>query len=428
MTTPTWLWLFALLILAACDLLIDPGAPVTSSSETTVVMAPLVPSIDTGLTWTRIDVESPGKGPGDLRISEVTVGGPGLVAVGVDTTGAYGDSDSFNDAAVWVSVDGYTWTRIRDDAVFGGPEQQQISSVTAGGAGLVAVGAAGPYQDTIAAVWVSADGYTWTRLAHDEDVFGGPGNQRMHSVIAGGPGLVAVGSEGSGFESHPVVWVSPDGFTWTRLPNDEDVFGGPGNQRMHSVTAGGPGLVATGSRHLSADPFSPAVAVVWVSADGYTWTRIAHDEDVFGGNSTIGFVTAGGPGLVAGGSDGSFEHPGDAIVWASADGYTWARIDDPSVFGGPHQQQIGPITVGGPGLIAAGIEHTDLDHPDFSLVLWVSDDGYVWSRVAHDEGVFSGPADQVASLVTWGSTIVAAGTSKGVSQDAVIWLAKPTVP
>ena len=79
-------------------------------------------------------------------------------------------------------------------------------------------------------------------------------------------------------------------------------------------------------------------------------------------------------------------------------------------------------------MIAAGFEHTDLDHPDFSLVLWVSADGYVWRRVAHDEGVFSGPADQVASLATWGSTIVAAGTSKGVPEDAVIWLANPTVP
>jgi len=66
----------------------------------------------------------------------VTAGGPGLVATGVDKSG----EDFDRDGAVWVSEDGYTWTRVRDEAVFGGPEIQQIYSVISWGRTLIAVG------------------------------------------------------------------------------------------------------------------------------------------------------------------------------------------------------------------------------------------------------------------------------------------------
>ena len=35
-------------------------------------------------------------------------------------------------------------------------------------------------------------------------------------------------------------------FTWSRVPHNEAVFGGAGGQQMFSVTDGGPGLVAVG--------------------------------------------------------------------------------------------------------------------------------------------------------------------------------------
>ena len=68
-----------------------------------------------------------------------------------------------------------------------------MNSVTAGGPGLVAVGSVGNDDGTDAAVWTSVDGLIWSRVAHDEAVFGGSGRQKMHSVTAAGPGLVAVG-------------------------------------------------------------------------------------------------------------------------------------------------------------------------------------------------------------------------------------------
>ena len=58
-----------------------------------------------------------------------------------------------------------------------------------------------------AVVWTSPDGVIWSRVPHDEAIFGGDGLQAMSSVTAGGPGLVAVGEDESGGDSDGGVWV-----------------------------------------------------------------------------------------------------------------------------------------------------------------------------------------------------------------------------
>ncbi len=196
--------------------------------------------------------------------------------------------------------------------------------MTAGGPGLVAVGSEVLGGDSDAAVWVSADGYAWTRVDGD-GVLGGAGAQWLEWVVAGGPGLVALGNG--------EVWVSVDGYTWIHV-DDEAVFDGLG-AGVVSMTAGGPGLVAVGFIQSTTDcswggcHFDGAV---WVSADGYTWTHI-DDDAMFGGpgDQAIFAVTAGGPGLVAIGQ--SVSNGWEAVVWQSTDGYTWTRIDDPGCFG-----------------------------------------------------------------------------------------------
>ena len=66
----------------------------------------------------------------------------------------------------------------------------------------------------MAAVWTSTDGVTWSRVPPQPEILGGPDYQAMDTVYVGGPGLVAVG------ESSPqrlTVWTSTDGTTWFRL-------------------------------------------------------------------------------------------------------------------------------------------------------------------------------------------------------------------
>jgi hypothetical protein len=197
--------------------------------------------------------------------------------------------------------------------------------VTAGGPGLVAVGRDGPVADGEgdAAVWTSLDGFTWSRVPHDEDVFGGQGEQRIVSVTAGGSGLVAVGFDrpAEQGEGNAVVWTSPDGFTWSRVPHDEDVFATSGEQypagaheeRMLSVTAGGPGLVAAGFDSVDDCGWDSAV---WTSPDGLTWSRVPDERACFtthyGVYDRMLSVTVGPAGLAAVGEE---HHPGAAAVW-----------------------------------------------------------------------------------------------------------------
>ncbi|GAG93996.1 unnamed protein product, partial [marine sediment metagenome] len=189
--------------------------------------------------------------------------GPGLVAAGSDGHPDAEDQhiDPFaNDAAVWTSTDGVTWMRVpHDEAVFGGDGGQRMLSVTVGGPGLVAVGSEdGDPTGSDAAVWISADGVTWARVPHDEAVFGGGGEHRMVGVTVGDLGLVAVGWTGfdqSGWDE--AVWTSPDGIDWTVLPQANTPNNG--YVKMWAVTVGASGLVAVGEEHGDGD----ASAAAW---------------------------------------------------------------------------------------------------------------------------------------------------------------------
>ncbi len=292
-----------------------------------------------GVAWSRVSDSVAFGGEGDQQMWSVTAGGPGLVAVGRDESAA----------AVWTSADGVAWSRVPDDdGVFGGEDVPILRGVAAAGPGVVAVGCDG----SDAAVWTSADAVTWSRVPHDEAVFGGADNACIFAVTVGGPGLVAVGDDGPVGDEYAVVWTSPDGLTWSRMPHDEEVFGGAGTQEMRSVIAGGPGLVAVGYDESGGD----ADAAVWTSVDGLTWSQVPHDEAIFGGEETqqMWSVTAGAPGLVAVGA-GS----GNAVVWTSTDGLAWTQVPyDDAVFGGEGRRVIRGISAGGPGLVGVGFAGT----------------------------------------------------------------------
>jgi hypothetical protein len=133
--------------------------------------------------------------------------------------------------------------------------------------------------------------------------FGGSDNQSMQDVTVGGPGLVAVGSDGflsvdrgrltnnDDFTEAAAVWTSVDGLTWSRVPADDAVFGGEGKQWMNAVTSAGPGLVAVGGDWSSVVHH----AAVWISVDGITWSWIPYDEAVFGSEDNSSFLLSDGP-------------------------------------------------------------------------------------------------------------------------------------
>jgi hypothetical protein len=353
------------------------------------------------LAWSRVPHDEAvfGDAGDQVFMNDVTAGGPGLVAVGSDNLLG-------GRAAVWTSPDGITWSRVpHDEAVFGGDGSQIMNGVTAAGPGLVAVGYSGPEEGELdAAVWTSPDGITWSRVPHDEVVFGGKGPVVMNSVTVGGPGLVAVGRAGpmTPQEAVAAVWTSLDGITWSRVHHDEADFGGRGNLFMNSVAAGGPGLVAVGGTHSwqRGDP-----APVWTSPDGITWSRVPDDEAVFPGLMEIRSVTAGGPGLVAVGYDSTEE---SAAVWTSPDGVTWSRVpNDEAVFGGEGDQVMNGVTVSERGLLLVAVGSV-MGPESVHSIVWTSPDGISWSRVPRDADAF-GPGQVINSVTTAGPGLVAVG-------------------
>jgi hypothetical protein len=99
---------------------------------------------------------------------------------------------------------------------------------------------------------------------HDEAVFGGPEEQRMLSVMRGGPGLLAVGCDAGADAA--AVWTSPDGQQWSRVDHDEAVFGGDAAFAMSSVVAGEQALVAVGGATYDCTVgVTDDAAAVWIS-------------------------------------------------------------------------------------------------------------------------------------------------------------------
>jgi hypothetical protein len=266
------------------------------------------------------------------------------------------------------------------------------------------------------AVWVAVDGCTWTRVPHDEAVFGGLGGQRMMSVTAGGPGLVAVGSDymdGTGWPD-VAVWVSTDGYTWLRIPDEKKVFGGPGGQEALSVMVLGSDVVAVGSAE------SYANAAVWVSADGYAWSHIPHDESVFGGQGRQEMVAivANKRVLVAVGGDNSGGDD-DVAVWTSVDGYIWTRIQDRKTFGKPGSQSASCVTTWEKGFLLLGVDESG---GDAEPAVWSSTDGSKWMRVG-DGSAPGGSGQEFISLTTWESGLVAVGRDdSGEDPDGAVWM------
>ncbi len=198
----------------------------------------------------------------------LAAGGPGVVGVGSDISDV---SSGPKDATSLTSADGRVWTVHRRDPAF---TDASASAVVAGGPGVVAVG--GRADGTFAA-WTSPDGTTWTSAVPPT---GSAPTGVARDVVHAGSSLVAVGKDGA----DAAVWTSADGAAWVRVPSGDALKGGA----MNRVIVAGDTLVAVGKAGLG--------AAVWTSPDGVAWTRLA-DQDSFDG-AEMTSVAASGKALV----------------------------------------------------------------------------------------------------------------------------------
>ena len=382
-----------------------PASTVAGASETTTVATTTVPETTTiapAAGWVRVPDEE-GVFGGDERqaMLAVTAGGPGVVAVGVDGLLA---------GAVWTSPDGFVWSRVPDDGgAFSAVSGTSVNGVAAGGPGVVAVGG---NDDGAAAVWTSADGIAWNLISNPAG--SGGAMTTLRSVIATDPGFIAVGgrfSPDSGYGA--AVWNSADGVAWTSLPPTAETSPAGMGANMTAITAGGPGYVAVGRTHGE-----DADAAVWTSTDGLTWTRVPDDGTIFGGpgDQAIQAVGAGATGLVAVGYDTNSVEVG-AAVWTSPDGLSWTRIPATlDTFGGVEVRTLDGVTGDGSGFVAVGAVGS-------GSAIWESPDGTLWTRVPQNDGEFDKDGGNMFGITHAGPGLVVVGQEYSTEfPDAAVWV------
>jgi hypothetical protein len=378
----------ALALMACSD---DPDDASTASSPSTDVGTDATAGDDDvaveEATWSRVADEESIEHIGSFDIagelSDVAVTDNGYVAVGA----------AEGNAAVWTSADGVRWRRATqvpdtDPRGFSG-------GIALTDEGDLAVTARGAFGAGEVAVWSSPDGRNWNEVARGPDVFGDDAN--VADVTRGGPGWVAVGTsrDENAQTVSAVVWTATDETSWTRVPHDDDIFGGA---TMIGVIAGPPGLLAFGGS--TGDP------AAWTSTDGRSWVRVPFDQADFTDAMPLA-VSAGGPGWVAVG--GTAE--GEPAAWTSPDGTTWTAAD-PFV-GGPAEPLVA-VTASGSQLVAVG-EGTSL---------WTSPDGTTWTNVPHAAPADADEERAIRTLVADGTDVVVVGAAVEESGEPrpAVWL------
>ena len=143
--------------------------------------------------------------------------------------------------------------------------------------------------------------------------FRGEGDQQMLGVFSFDTGLIAVGYDTTSAGWDAAVWTSPDGLTWTRTPDPDNVFGGPGDQTMTVVIATKDGLVGIGG---DTDDEGEKIAM-WTQVGG-GWARL-DDRDIPTGTEAeaITWATALGSSQVAVGFTWTTDGSADASTWTT---------------------------------------------------------------------------------------------------------------
>jgi len=165
---------------------------------------------DDGRHWSQVGSPDLVGRAGNQTMNDIQEVGDQLVAVGFDD--AAGDG---RDAAIWISSNGTKWTEVTGGALAGAGDQvltrvYPTGSTRRGFPKLVGGGFVVVNGDQNAVIWYSDDGRTWTRETSSQDQLGGPGAQAVGSIVAVDHGfpLVAVGSDGSGKDGDAAVWAA----------------------------------------------------------------------------------------------------------------------------------------------------------------------------------------------------------------------------
>jgi hypothetical protein len=307
-------------------------------------------SVDGGSSWTRATGATPGvlTRPGSQQLTSVTHGTMGWLAVGGVTASAP------EHPIVVVSANGTSWQAADGEGVFGAPGLF-TEQAAADGQGYVIVG----YQNvrqvrggqivsrhTVAAAWWSAGLTGWQRAGDaTAGALDGSGARQMTAVTVSSAGFVAVGSHGD----QPSAWTSADGRSWRQA--DLPLPVGSTQAVLQHVASTGRIVAAVGTALTTTGVPVPFAASS--SDGGASWIESA--LPVPAGLTSVTALAAAGGNFTATGTYGSTAGHQDVVVWTSPNGSAW-RAAEPTGQGltGSGIQAITGLTVSGSTLAGVG--------------------------------------------------------------------------
>jgi hypothetical protein len=307
---------------------------------------------------------------------------------------------------------------------------QELVSVATAGSTVVAIGGESDTTDYRGEFLVSTDGGRSFHLASVRT----PGGQEAPygdapQQLAGTDGSwVALGVSPVG----GVLWTSRDGRTWIRQPGSA---GAPfsGANRIAQIIRTVSGFVAVGTTSAKGD-FSDLAPVVWRSADGQHWNRMAANQlkiSAKGERATLDAVAANGDTVVAHGWTASGTKKSDISegFWRSTDGgATWGSIST------PHPDDSN-LTVGaaflayGPGGFLIARDAKKKGGKPYA-VLMSSADGRQWAQAGEIHVSGYGKLQRLIGSDQGWAAALTAGSAMAVtrSADGRSWSGAGTIP
>jgi hypothetical protein len=383
------------------------------------------PSIDPSgqvgpLTWERLDLPDPAPGVFSFsQPSDVVAFDGGYVAVGsVDAScssdiaeappgcdAALNALPATQSAAVWRSDDGRAWELLPYDPAF---DSARMRHAATDGSRIVVSGVVlslNEFQPVRPVIWVSNDGRGWELIETDGPV--------PDWLVSTDGGFVGVRSTDDGLE----FLASDDGRSWRATTQAGDQ--GAGEVMGMTVGHDGRTVVVVG--------YSPRiVATSWVSRDGETWERAPDDEDEGTWMSAAAETDAG---WVAVGLDqldetiGTENYPVMA-AWTSPDGIAWTRVPSSSIDLVTEADSSDAMDVAWTGGVLVASGEAFFDGPQAVAAFWLSSDGTSWDAVTGQPALDDGRPHR---LVAFEDLTMALGVRAESTHHlrGVVWLVSP---
>lgn len=221
-------------------------------------------------------------------------------------------------------------------------------------------------------------------------------------------------------QSASIVTVEPIGEIlegWTRIPNEDGLFGPGGGGGIRQMAGNGSVALAVGSACELVDGSSDCAAAVWRAESAYEWALVSDPPQ-----GDLSAIVAGGPGFIAAGATCGIDDVGSdcaPAIWTSVDGTAWRRVPhDEAVFASCAQSEdpfcqvsIRHLAVSDDGFVVAA------GQDGLGGGVWHSSDGEFWARAELDQR--QGGFDQL--IVTGSEFVLMGGGRAWTSRDGAVW-------